>query len=251
MLSRIRLLIADDNAEFRKSAELMVSLERDIQVVSLARDGQEAVEMARSEQPDVAVIDVHMPKVDGLTAIRALANVSPTTVCMAMSYDGEREVLRQAMAAGAREYLIKPFNTDEFLNAIRRVAVRAPEPPKTGNLNKVKTGGLGSGSAAATGELSAPANPPPTTGSLAKTGALEDADRAREQELIQLAVTFLKTGRTDNEAARVYAELVKLRNMDPNTLTRLAEIFLARRDWQTLRLICERLEKLNRVSPPK
>ena len=80
MQSRIRLLIADDNAEFRKSAEMMVSLERDIQVVSLARDGQEAVEMARSEQPDVAVIDVHMPKVDGLTAIRALTNVSPATV---------------------------------------------------------------------------------------------------------------------------------------------------------------------------
>ncbi len=236
MLSLIRLLIADDNAEFRKSAEMMVSLENDIEVVSVARDGQEAVEMARSQQPDVAVIDVHMPKVDGLTAIRALANVSPTTVCMAMSYDGEREVLRQAMAAGAREYLIKPFNTDEFLNAIRRVATHAPEPAKTGALNKVKTGGL---SKLGTGGLS-------QTGSLAKTATLDDGDRAREQELIQLAVTFLKTGRTDNEAARVYSELVKLRNMDPNTLTRLAEIFLARRDWQTLRLICERLEKLNR-----
>jgi len=229
----IRLLIADDNAEFRRSAEMMVSLENDIEVVSLARDGQEAVEMARSQQPDVAVIDVHMPKVDGLTAIRALANVSPTTVCMAMSYDGEREVLRQAMAAGAREYLIKPFNTDEFLNAIRRVAIHAPEPSKTGSLNKVKTGGLSQ------------------TGSLAKTGTLEDGDRVREQELIQLAVSYLKTGRTDNDAARVYSELVKLRNMDPNTLTRLAEIFLARRDWQTLRLICERLEKLNRALPAK
>jgi DNA-binding NarL/FixJ family response regulator len=256
MQSLIRLLIADDNAEFRKSAEMMVSLEPDIKVVSLARDGQEAVEMARTQQPDVAVIDVHMPKVDGLTAIRALANVSPTTVCMAMSYDGEREVLRQAMAAGAREYLIKPFNTDEFLNAIRRVAVRAPEPGKTGGLNKIKTGSLGSSAptstlsnTAATSTL--PPLPPSPTASLAKTGTLEDGDRAREQELIQLAVTFLKTGRTDNEAARVYSELVKLRNMDPNTLTRLAEIFLARRDWQTLRLICERLEKLNRTLPAK
>jgi len=229
----IRLLIADDNAEFRRSVEMMVSLENDIEVVSLARDGQEAVEMARSQQPDVAVIDVHMPKVDGLTAIRALANVSPTTVCMAMSYDGEREVLRQAMAAGAREYLIKPFNTDEFLNAIRRVAIHAPEPSKPSSLNKVKTGGLSQ------------------TGSLAKTGTLEDGDRVREQELIQLAVSYLKTGRTDNDAARVYSELVKLRNMDPNTLTRLAEIFLARRDWQTLRLICERLEKLNRALTAK
>lgn len=241
MQSPIRLLIADDNAEFRRSAEMMVSLESDIKVVSLARDGQEAVEMARSQQPDVAVIDVHMPKVDGLTAIRALANVSPTTVCMAMSYDGEREVLRQAMAAGAREYLIKPFNTDEFLNAIRRVAIHAPEPTKTGNLNKVKTGGLAQ---LGTDPLKPSAN-------LAQTGTLAEGDRAREQELIQLAVSFLKTGRTDNEAARVYSELVKLRNMDPNTLTRLAEIFLARRDWQTLRLICERLEKLNRALPAK
>ena len=192
----------------------MVSLEADIEVVSLARDGQEAVELARQYRPDVAVIDVHMPKVDGLTAIRALAHVSPTTVCMAMSYDGEREILRQAMAAGAREYLIKPFNTDEFLNAVRRVAARNPEP-------------------------------------LSKTAGLHDPEvlRQREQELIQMAVNFLRAGRTDNEAARVYAELVKLRKMDPNTLIRLAEIFLARRDWGTLRLICERLEKQSKTGP--
>ena len=214
LASTIRLLIADDNAEFRKSTQLMVSLEADIEVVSLARDGQEAVELARQYRPDVAVIDVHMPKVDGLTAIRALAHVSPTTVCMAMSYDGEREILRQAMAAGAREYLIKPFNTDEFLNAVRRVAARNPEP-------------------------------------LSKTGGLHDPEvlRQREQELIQMAVNFLRAGRTDNEAARVYAELVKLRKMDPNTLIRLAEIFLARRDWGTLRLICERLEKQSKTGP--
>ena len=214
LASTIRLLIADDNAEFRRSTQLMVSLEADIEVVSLARDGQEAVELARQYRPDVAVIDVHMPKVDGLTAIRALAHVSPTTVCMAMSYDGEREILRQAMAAGAREYLIKPFNTDEFLNAVRRVAARNPEP-------------------------------------LSKTGGLHDPEvlRQREQELIQMAVNFLRAGRTDNEAARVYAELVKLRKMDPNTLIRLAEIFLARRDWGTLRLICERLEKQSKTGP--
>ena len=214
LVSTIRLLIADDNAEFRKSTEMMVSLEDDIEVVSLARDGQEAVEMARQLRPDVAVIDVHMPKVDGLTAIRALAHVSPSTVCMAMSYDGEREILRQAMAAGAREYLIKPFNTDEFLNAVRRVAARTPEP-------------------------------------VTKTGGLRDpeAQRQREQELIHQAVNFLRLGRTDNEAARVYAELVKLRTLDANTLIRLAEIFLARRDWGTLRLICERLEKQSKTGP--
>src|SRR6185436_9733345 len=128
-MSPIRLLVADDNAEFRKSTEMMVSLETDIEVVSLARDGQEAVELARQHRPDVAIIDVHMPKVDGLTAIRALSHVSPGTACMAMSYDGDRENLRQAMAAGAREYLIKPFNTDELQNAVRRVAAAQPTGP--------------------------------------------------------------------------------------------------------------------------
>ena len=213
-IATIRLLIADDNAEFRKSTQMMVSLEDDIEVVSLAKDGQEAVEMARQHRPDVAVIDVHMPKVDGLTAIRALAHVSPGTVCMAMSYDGEREILRQAMAAGAREYLIKPFNTDEFLNAVRRVAARTIEPPT-------------------------------------RTSGLRDPEtqRQREQELIRSAVDYLRAGRTDNEAARVYAELVKLRALEANTLIRLAEIFLARRDWGTLRLICERLEKQSKTGP--
>jgi DNA-binding NarL/FixJ family response regulator len=210
----IRLLIADDNPEFRKSTQMMVSLEDDIEVVSLARDGQEAVELARQYRPDVAVIDVHMPKVDGLTAIRALAHVSPATVCMAMSYDGEREILRQAMAAGAREFLIKPFNADEFLNAVRRVAAHNAEP-------------------------------------LIKTGGLRDpaAVRQREQELIHSAIDYLRAGRTDNDAARVYGELVKLRTLDSNTLIRLAEIFLARRDWGTLRLICERLEKQSKTNP--
>lgn len=216
-MSLIRLLIADDNAEFRQSTNLMVSLEEDIRVVSLARDGQEAVEMARLHQPDVAIIDVHMPRVDGLTAIRALGNASPSTACMAMSYDGERDILRQAMTAGAREYLIKPFNTDELVNAVRRVAAR------------VKSNGGRSGI----------------------TGPLKEAedDPAQAQSLIKQAVDLLRTGRTDNEAMRVFAELVQLRNLDTSTLIRLAEVFLARRDWRTLRLLCDRLERQPKAPP--
>jgi DNA-binding NarL/FixJ family response regulator len=176
----------------------------------MARDGQEAVELARRHQPDVAIIDVHMPRVDGLTAIRALGNASPSTACMAMSYDGERDILRQAMTAGAREYLIKPFSTDELLTAVRRVAARGQGGPRTGI-----TGPLPEG---------------------------ED-EQARSQMLIKQAVELLRSGRTDSEALRVFAELVQLRNLDTNTLVRLAEVFLARRDWHTLRLLCDRLER--------
>jgi DNA-binding NarL/FixJ family response regulator len=227
----IRLLIADDNAEFRRSTEMMVSLENDISVVSLARDGQEAVELARQHQPDVAVIDVHMPKVDGLTAIRALSSVSPGTVCMAMSYDGERDILRQAMSAGAREYLIKPFNMDEFVNAVRRVARRTGElRPSTDELTRA---GL------------------PKSGELPGTGSLPEAERRRQQAIIHSAVAHLKAGHGDPDALHAYAQLVKLSTLDVNTLTRLAEIFLARRDWQTLRLICERLEKQTKPASVK
>jgi DNA-binding NarL/FixJ family response regulator len=207
----IRLLIADDNVEFRASTELMVSLESDIHVVSVARDGQEAVDQALQHHPDVAIIDVHMPRVDGLTAIRRLANLSPRTACMAMSYDGEREILRQAMAAGAREYLIKPFNSDEFVNAVRRVAARAMPP----------------------GTRSSPS-----------------AELKRHQDLARQAVSYLRAKRQDAEAARVYAEFVFLPGLDNELLVRLAEVFLARRDWRTLRLICERLEKTPGATGP-
>jgi|SRR5688500_5330226 DNA-binding NarL/FixJ family response regulator len=214
-MSLIRLLIADDNAEFRQSTNLMVSLEDDIQVVSLARDGQEAVDQARLHQPDVAIIDVHMPRVDGLTVIRALGQASPATICMAMSYDGEREILRQAMTAGAREYLIKPFNTDELLNAVRRVAAQ-------GSNGRAEFAGL---------------------------PLVSDEDQQRSQQLIKRAVEMLRAGRTDHDALRIYAELVELRRLDTNTLIRLAEVFLARRDWHTLRLICARLEKQPTATP--
>jgi lipopolysaccharide biosynthesis regulator YciM len=108
-------------------------------------------------------------------------------------------------------------------------------PARTAGLTRTGSGGLSQ------------------SGGLAKSGGLSDpeAQRRQDQELIQLAVSYLRTGRTDNEAARVYSELVKLRNMDTATLTRLAEIFLARRDWQTLRLISERLEKQTKHQPPK
>src|SRR5258708_27106044 len=84
----MRLLIADDNDEFRKSTEMMVSLENDIEVVSLARDGQEAVELARQYRPDVAVIDLRIPKEGGVTAPPAPAPFLPSPPCVALFFHG-------------------------------------------------------------------------------------------------------------------------------------------------------------------
>jgi YesN/AraC family two-component response regulator len=203
----VRLLIADDTAEFRKSARAMLSLERDIEVVAVARDGQEAVELAQKFRPDVAVMDINMPRMDGLTAIKVIARVSPETVCMIMSSEGERDTLRQAMSAGVREYLLKPFTLEEFVNAVRRVAAQAAEAGK-------------------------------------KAAQTRTAELERDKYLHQLVRAHLQIGRIDDEAARAYAEYLTRPSADPEVMATLAKVFLERRDWQILRYICVRMEKL-------
>ncbi len=204
MSAPIRVLIADDSAEFRKSIHAILIFEEGIQVVAVARDGAEAVEMARQHQPDVALMDINMPRLDGLTAIRTIAEVSPATVCMIMSSEGDREMLRKAMAAGVREYLVKPFSGEEFLQALERVRLYAEEAKN-------------------------------------KNTAIETE---KTERLSQLARAYLRTSRMDDEAARAYADYAARPDADPDLLARLAEIFCARREWRTLRLICERLERL-------
>lgn len=202
----IRLLVADDAAEFRKGVRAMLALERDIEVVGVARDGQEAVELAQKLQPDLAVMDIHMPRMDGLTAIRALSAVSPATVCMIMSSEEQSDTVREAMAAGVREYLIKPFSTDEFVAAVRRLAKQIAETQRKANSGQLARG-------------------------------------ARDKYLFTLVLEYFKAGRTDADAARVYADYAAHPEADLDLVARLAEVFLARRDWKTLRLISERMEK--------
>jgi YesN/AraC family two-component response regulator len=210
--STIRILIADDTAEFRKSVRMMLSLERELEIVAVARDGVEALELAHKLQPDLAIFDINMPRMDGLTAIRNVAKVSPNTVCMIMSSESERDQLRQAIAAGVREYLIKPFTVDEFTSAVKRVSGQVLEAKK-------------------------------------KAEAAQIAELEREKYLVQLTLNLLKHGRMDDDAAKVYAVYITRPNADPNVLARLAEIFCARRDWRPLRIICERMEKLNPPPP--
>src|SRR3990172_356426 len=124
-MSPLRLLIADDSLEFRKSIRSMLAFERDVEVVAIARDGEEAVALAGQHRPDVAVMDINRPKMNGLTAIQTRAQVSPGTVCMVVSSEKDSETLRAAMALGVREYLLKPFTVDELVAAVHRVAAQS------------------------------------------------------------------------------------------------------------------------------
>src|SRR5258708_38108420 len=117
----IRVLIVDDIATTLENLQKLLSFEDDIEVCGTASDGRQAVEEARRLQPDVVLMDVNMPVMDGIQATELMAQEVPASPVIIMSVQGERDYLRRAMQAGAREFLIKPFSGDELIASIRRV----------------------------------------------------------------------------------------------------------------------------------
>ena len=121
MADQIRILVVDDIAETRENLAKLISFESDMVVAASADGGQQAVELAKRERPDVILMDINMPGMDGITATEIIANTVPGSPIIMMSVQGEQDYLRRSMLAGAREFLVKPFSADELVNAIRHV----------------------------------------------------------------------------------------------------------------------------------
>jgi len=117
----IRVLIVDDITSTLDNLQKLLGFEDDIEVCGTASDGRSAIEEAKRLRPDVVLMDVNMPLMDGIQATEQLAQEVPTSPVIIMSVQGERDYLRRAMQAGAREFLIKPFSGDELIASIRRV----------------------------------------------------------------------------------------------------------------------------------
>jgi len=121
MADKIRILVVDDIAETRENLAKLIGFEADMTIVASADGGQQAVELAKKERPDVILMDINMPDMDGITATEIIANTVPESPIIMMSVQGEQDYLRRSMLAGAREFLVKPFSADELVNAIRHV----------------------------------------------------------------------------------------------------------------------------------
>jgi pilus assembly protein CpaE len=124
---RIRVLIVDDVQESRDNVERLLKFESDIEIIGTASRGQEAIEIALAKRPDIILMDVNMPDMDGITATRTIMSQLPAVGVIMMSVLNEPDVLRRSMTAGAREYLVKPFSLDELLDGIRTVHANAPK----------------------------------------------------------------------------------------------------------------------------
>jgi pilus assembly protein CpaE len=124
MSDRIKVLIVDDIPETRDHLTKLLGFEGDVEVVGAAAGGPEAIEMATALKPDVVLMDINMPGMDGITATEKLAADVPTAAVIMMSVQGEADYLRRSMLAGAREFLVKPFSSDELTASIRQVWTR-------------------------------------------------------------------------------------------------------------------------------
>ncbi len=118
---KIRVLIVDDIAETRDNLKKLLYFEDDIEVVGTAANGNEGVAQVAVLHPDIVLMDINMPGMDGIQASETISNQYPQVQVIMMSVQGESEYLRRSMLAGAREFLIKPFSSEELATSIRRV----------------------------------------------------------------------------------------------------------------------------------
>lgn len=117
----IRILIVDDHAILRAGIRLLLQLHSDFEVVGEAADGQEALAQVRAAKPDVVLMDIGLPGMDGLTATREIVAVYPTTRILILTQHENREYVLPALKAGAAGYVLKRAPDDTLVRAIRAV----------------------------------------------------------------------------------------------------------------------------------
>jgi len=118
----IPVLVADDHGLVRDALAAFLNGVRDLEVVGLARDGQEAIELALEHHPRVVVMDISMPKMDGVEATRQIMHLLPETRIVVLTGHADRERAEAAMRAGAVAYVLKDRDADEIFDAILNAA---------------------------------------------------------------------------------------------------------------------------------
>ncbi|MGA2117874.1 MAG: response regulator transcription factor [Bryobacteraceae bacterium] len=121
-MKRIRILLADDHAVVRQGFKMILAEQPDMEIAGEAANGREAVELAEKIKPDVVVMDVAMPELNGIEATRRLAASAPHTRVLALSMHKDSVYVREILRAGARGYLLKDSPAHDLMAAVRAVA---------------------------------------------------------------------------------------------------------------------------------
>jgi two-component system, NarL family, response regulator DegU len=134
-MSSIKVVLADDHEIVRNGIKILLESEGDMEVVGEASDGVEAVAECKEKQPDILIVDINMPKMNGIETIRQLKTASPATKALVLSMHEDEEYILQSVEVGATGYLLKGSNKQEFLKAIH--AVQKGEKYFTGDISNI------------------------------------------------------------------------------------------------------------------
>ena len=121
-MKRIRILLSDDHAVVRRGFQMILAEQSDMEIVGEAANGREALELAAKLKPDVVVMDVAMPELNGIEATRRMAENAPHARVLALSMHKDSVYVRETLRAGARGYLLKDSVAADLVSAVRAVA---------------------------------------------------------------------------------------------------------------------------------
>jgi DNA-binding NarL/FixJ family response regulator len=121
VMDKIRILLADDHVVVRQGTRELLEREGDLEVVAEAGDGEEAVRLANSQRPDVAIMDISMPKLNGIEATRQIKAIQPGTAVLVLTAYDDDQYIFALLEAGAAGYLLKNVRAEELVDAVRAV----------------------------------------------------------------------------------------------------------------------------------
>lgn len=205
--TKIKVLIADDVLETRRSTRLMLADNPSVEIVAIAHNGREAVELAEKYRPDLALLDINMPEMNGFSAFTAMRETNPDIACIIISAERDRQSFRTAMSLGISEYLVKPFTLEELDNTIEKINNIIQDQREQ---------------AASTARL----------------------HEQRKTYLTNLALEYKKSRRMDDQALEVFEELAKESDCELVWLRTLAMIYVIRKEWKKLLRLAKRLAQL-------
>ncbi len=136
-MEKIKLVIVDDSYETRNNLRQILSFDKRFEVIGEAENGEEAIFIVKESKPDVVLMDINMPVIDGIKATEEITMSVPETTVIIMSVQGETEYVRKAMTAGARDFLCKPFNVDELTETIVKTYHLDSKRREKGTVSKV------------------------------------------------------------------------------------------------------------------
>jgi len=124
---KIKVVIADDMEETRKSLNVMLSFADDLEVVGEASDGEEALKLVKELKPDVVLVDINMPNIDGISVSKKLVQENPNIGIVVISIQGDEEYERVLKEIGVDGFLVKPFSSSRLIETVREVARKRGE----------------------------------------------------------------------------------------------------------------------------